>query len=94
MIQCSFITSYYEYPNFVQVEWRISRSSSYIPIMPSRFEVSKCKWEDVDHITTRLIKSVTPNDSGLYFCFIKYSTDIIQQEAKLPYGEVSLKIGM
>ena len=48
----------------------------------------------MEHVTTRLIiKSVTPNDSGLYLCSIKYSTDIIKQEAKSSYGNISLKIG-
>ena len=88
---CSFIASNYNYAHFVQSEW----SKDYSSIMPtSRFEFPSLTWEEKDHVITKLIiKSVTPDDSGTYFCSISYNTDVIKEQVRSDHGEIVLHIG-
>ena len=90
-LECTFIASNYDHADFVQPQWNKGSHS----IMPtSRFEILNPQWEGVDHVKIKLIiKSVTPDDSGTYFCSIKYSTDIIKKEVESDRGQLSLDIG-
>lgn len=90
-LECIFIASNYDYADFVQPQW--SKGSH--PIMKtSKFEILNPKWEGEDHVRIKLIiKSATPDDSGTYFCSIKYSTDIIKKEVESDCGQIPLDIG-
>ena len=87
---CTFIASHYDYPHFIQPVWRKGLS----PIMStSRFVQHKPSWND-ELVTIRLIiNSVTPVDSGEYFCSINYTTDIIKEGVSSDHGEIPLNIG-
>ena len=44
-------------------------------------------------VTIRLtINSVTQKDSGNYFCCIKYSINIIKEEVRSDYGNITLDV--
>lgn len=89
-LECTFTASNYDYTDFVQPQWS---KGSYSIMSPSRFEIYNPKWEG-DDVTIRLIiKSVAPNDSGIYYCSIKYSTDVIKMEVESDRGEIHLDIG-
>ena len=90
-LECTFIASNYDYANFVQPQW--SKGSHSI-MNTSRFEILNPKREGEDRVRIKLIiKSATPDDSGMYFCSIKYSTDIIKKEVESDCGEIPLDIG-
>ena len=90
-LECTFIASNYDYPDFVQPQW--SKDSHSI-MKTSRFKILNPKREDEDRVRIKLIiKSATPDDSGTYFCSIKYSTDIIKKEVESDCGQIPLDIG-
>ena len=88
---CTFIASNYDYPHFIQPVWRKGLNTV---MSTSRFIQPQPSWNNEELVTIRLIiNSVTPVDSGEYFCFINYSTDIIKEGVSSDHGKISLDLG-
>ena len=90
LLGCRFTASKDYHPNFIQPQWR--KGSKHI-MGSSRFEMPQCKWEGEQVTIKLIIKSVTSEDDGSYFCSIKYSTDIIKDEVTSNCGEIVLSTG-
>ena len=89
-LECTFTASNYDHADFVRPQWN---KGSHSIMSTSQYEIYNPKWEG-DDVTIRLvIKSVTPDDSGTYFCSIKYNTDIIKMEVESDCGNLTLDIG-
>jgi len=62
--------------------------------MPSSKFVHHVTWEDSNCVIIKLIiKSATSDDSGLYYCSLRYDTDIINEEVVSDSGQIDLHIG-
>ena len=94
LLGCKFIAS--NYSNLVEAEWRKGFGNHSFIASSSKFEQLNYKWENSECVVIQLrIKFPTQDDSGTYFCSVKYNSDIISEEFEVrsDSGRIDLDLG-
>ena len=93
LLGCKFIAS--NYSDLVQAEWR--KDSDHNFVMPSpKYEQPNFTWENSECVVIRLrINSPTQDDSGTYFCSVRYNSDIMSEKilVQSDSGQMDVNIG-
>ena len=93
LLGCKFIAR--NYSNLVEAEWKKGFGDHSFIMPSSKFE-QNFKWENSECVVLKLrIKFPTQDDSGTYFCSVKYNSDIISMESEVrsDSGQIDLDIG-